>query len=937
MFDVTYPAFLILLAALPFLIFVLRQTKVASSKWRQWLTFSLRCSAIFCAVLALANLQRTHHEQRLAVVFLIDTSDSVAKSERMRAFQKINAAVAKLKPTDLFGIIGFAQETSILQDLRPKAEQPLVTSMDVDATISSAGTDILAALKRAIALLPEGYQRRIVLFSDGIHNAAGTALIDYLPLIQASNVEILTVPLQTVRDALQVHQLQLPAQVRKGQPFSIAAIVETDGSIRTVNATLYHNDVPIYQSEWTLPSGKNQLALPAQQLSEEGIHTYQLKLNVTDEIPENNSAYEVVKVQGKRQAIYVENGEEVGKQGAALPLKTVLVENGFEVEMLSPPEIPTELVNLQRSDVLILSNISADAFSTQQLSNIERYVSELGHGLVVIGGDNAFGPGGYADTALERVLPVEMTPRERKDSIALFFVIDISGSMANYVETQQKIQLAIEGVRAGIRNLKDEDVAGLIGFNTEVYVIAQLTSEHDTLRQAAGTLRPTGGTTKMKEALDKAGDILKAADAKRKHIILLSDGNSAGERSDFLTLANELTRVHIGITTLAIGDADKALLEEVATVGGGRSRYVQNVQELPVILMETVKQTQSYILQEPFQPILTDLDAPLLEGIRMLPRLHGYVATAEKEFAQLFIRSHRDEPILAGWNFGLGKSIAWTSDVKPAWAREWVPWQNFGRFWGQVVNWTLRTEDEDTDFELNVLRQNSQGEVIIDTQRPSQATYHLHVAGPDGSRDIATMQQTTPTRYTGNFRLTDSGAYIVTVKRASDNRKLTATLSFAYPAEYAEFRVNSQLLKSIGIYEPSVNRLVQHSGEPIENRVSLAHTLLIVALILFVLEMILRRMSIANHYLSELWGRLWNKPNQNVPEMLIRLTRKKADAVGAPNSQVAVPMGAARATAAAYKNTHFQNSTEQETGNRDVMSQLLDAKRKARSAYTDDL
>ena len=912
MFNVTHPLFLILLVAMPLLILARRGTNVTAAKWRGWVTLCLRGGALFCAVLALANLQRTHREQHLSVVFLLDTSDSVAREQRAEAFALMNAAIAKLKPTDRFGLIGFAREPAVLLELRSKAAQPPLTAYE---WLAGEGTDILAGLKRAMAMLVDAPQSRIVIFSDGLDNASGTALIDYLQLLKASKVEILTVPLQSVQDALRVQQLQMPTQLRKEQRFRIQAIIETDGDIPTLTGTLSHNGVPIHVAEWTLPRGRHVLELPVQQVREEGIHTYQLKLNVSDAIPENNHAYGVVKIQDKPHILYVES-----EPAHAASLKMVLEENGFIVARLSAAEMPTELVELQRSDALILSNIPADALSTQQLNAIENYVGVLGHGLVVIGGPRAFGPGGYTDTALERILPVEMTPRQRQDSIAMLFVIDTSGSMANYVNARQKIQLAIEGVRAGIRNLKAEDMAGLLGFNTAVHVVSSLTADRGSLIRAVGTLRPTGGTTMMQAALQEAGALLKTTDAKRKHIVLLSDGNSTGERSDFLDLAKQLASARIGITTIAIGDADKTLLSEIAEAGGGSAVFVQNVQELPAVLTETVRETQRYIVQEPFRASLTIPDASIVEGIDSLPILHGYVATAEKEVAQVFIRSHRDEPILAGWRFGLGKSIAWTSDVKPAWAKAWIPWHHFGRFWGQVVNWTLPADDADADFELTLSSRSGKGEAIIDTQRPSQAAYRLHIARPDASQELIAMQQLTPTRYAGNFQIAESGAYLVTAQREGDNATQTETLSFAYPAEYSAFGVNAQLLQRLGHYEPSVEQIAQRSGESVETRASLVQALLIAAVILFVVEMILRRFSITRGYFAEFWARLRGPAEKKIPETLTRLTAKKAEGVPATHTASARSVASSRGVDAPT-----------ETGSSSAMGRLLDAKRKARS------
>ena len=866
MFDFRTPLFLILLAAIPVLIFVQRRTHLGTTKWRKSVTFCLRGAALLCAILALANLHRTHKEQRLAVAFLIDTSESIPRGEYEEAFKQINAAVTKLRNSDRFGIISFAKEASVVAEIRQKQDQLLENTFTelpetlAEQTISRDSTDVLNALKRAITLLPDDYHRRIVLFSDGIHNTGGTSVEDYLPLLSANNVEILTIPLNIVEDAVRVTELQIPSQVRKGQRFEIAAIIETDGSIPKLNATLYRNNALIDEIEWNLEMGRNVLSLPIQQIPEAGNYRYELKLNVTDEIPENNQGYGVVKIQDKPHALYVE-----GDPAQTTYLRTVLEENGFEVETTGPEEMPTELVELQRSDILILSNVSADVLSPAQLQNIENYVQDLGHGLVVIGGERAYGPGGYTDTPLARVLPVKMTPRDRKDTVAVFFVLDTSGSMANYVAGhRRKIDLAIAGISAGIDNLEVDDVAGVISFSAgkQTHVNASLTSDRDMLLQAVGKLKPTGGTTLMKEAIEKAYERLKANDAKRKHIILLSDGKSDEVESDLLALAADTAEAHISITTIAIGDANRALLRQLSEISGGRPVTVENLQQLPTLLMEAVRDTQRYIVQEPFQPVITAPNEPITEGIGTLPQLHGYTATTEKQTAQVFIRSHKDDPILAGWNFGLGKAIAWTSDVKSAWAQEWIPWQNFGKFWGRVVNWTLPAADVNADFDLSGSFQHGIAAVNLDTRSPSQAAYEVRVAGPNGASELIEMQQMTSTRYRGTFQMQESGSYIITAQREDDKR--TEVLSLPYPIEYADFRVNTDLLKTLaagtaGIHDPAPAQISASAGAPTEKQISLAQALLVAAAFLFVVEMILRRYSITNRHIAAFFGRLRGK------------------------------------------------------------------------------
>lgn len=869
MFDLRAPLFLILLVAIPVLIFVQRRTHLGTTKWRKSVTFCLRGAALLCAILALANLHRTHKEQRLAVAFLIDTSESIPRAQYAEAFKQINAAVAKLRPTDKFGIISFGKEASVVSEIRQKQDQLLENTFTeipetlAEQTIRRDSTDVLNALKRAITLLPDDYHRRIVLFSDGIHNTGGTSIEDYLPLLSASNVEILTIPLNAVEDAVRVTELQIPSQVRKGQRFGIDAIIETDGSIPKLNATLYRKNALIDEVEWNLEAGRHVLSLPMQQISEEGNYRYELKLNVTDEIPENNQGYGIVKIQDKPHALYVE-----GDFAQRTHLRTVLEENGFEVEIREPEEMPTELVALQLSDILILSNVSADVLSPAQLQNIENYVQDLGHGLVVIGGKRAYGPGGYTDTALARVLPVEMTPRDRKDTVAVFFVLDTSGSMANYVGGhRRKIDLAIAGISAGIDNLEADDVAGVISFSAgkQADVVSKLTSDRDMLLQAVGKLKPTGGTTLMKEAIEAAYRTLKKNDAKRKHIILLSDGKSDEAASDLLELAAQTAEAHISITTIAIGDANRELLRQLSEISGGHPDTVENLQQLPTLLMEAVRETQRYIVQEPFQPVITAPSEPIIAGIGIPPQLHGYTATTEKQTAQVFIRSHKDEPLLAGWNYGLGKAMAWTSDAKPAWAKEWIPWQNFGKFWGGVVNWVLPAADANADFDLRGSFQRGIATVNLNTRSSSQASYEVRVAGPNGTSEPIEMQQITSTRYKGTFQMQDSGSYIITAQRESDKQKRIEVLSLPYPIEYADFRVNTDLLKMLaagtaGIHDPTSAQIAASAGAPIEKQISLAQALLVAAAFLFVLEMILRHYSITNRHIAAFFGRLRGKP-----------------------------------------------------------------------------
>ena len=904
MFQINNPLFLLLLGIIPILLIINRYTRVEAARWRKIGTLLLRLGAVLCLILALVGLQQKDQEDILSVVFLLDVSDSVPMTQQKAGVEQINTILNELKPTDLVSVILFAEEAAVRVLNRIKAGQSHLTD-DIlsDAEIDRAATNLAGAIQLGLSLPTDRQvgQKRLVVLSDGVQNVGEvTALLD---LARASEIEVFTLPLASEREAeVWVRRLETPSQAQAGEAFSVRAIVETTTDTE-VQVRLYRNDIPVDEPQViALKRGKQPIAF-RQQISEEAVYKYRIELSInpsTGDNPENNMGYGVTRVYGTPHILYIE-----GDTGQTDTLKTILEMNSLAVEVLPPSEFPTDLITLQNSDAIILSNVSADELSGSQMRVIESYVRDLGKGLVVIGGNRAFGKGGYHDTPLEAVLPLEMTPRQKKESLALILVVDASGSMANYVGPDQKIQLAREGVRASIRALDDEDRVGVIGFAAKIKMDYPPTTEHEDILTEVGKLRPGSGT-KMYLALERAYERLQTVDAKQKHILLLSDGKSEG---DFIPLAKRITADKITLSTIAIGDADRALMQAIAEAGSGGHRDVRNISELPKIMADEVRQTQKYIVQEPFQPVINAVNHPVLAGIDYAPKLYGYIATSEKELAQVYIRSHEDHPILAGWNYGLGRSIAFTSDVKPGWGAAWIEWKNFGKFWGQIINWVLPSADGAADFDLTVTHQNGRGEVLINTANTApthEIGFGVRIARPNTDGEAVELHRVTPTQYSGEFAVRERGSYLVTVRKNRDGQvenTVYENLAVAYPTEFAEFETNRQLLTELarqtnGIFEPSPKQITQHRGTAIEHLKPLWSSLLVMSIILFVLEMILRRLSIASGYLTELQmqlGSLRSRERQASSPALSRLRQKKATLI---EETVPKPGGAVPASAA---------------------------------------
>ncbi|MDE0185137.1 MAG: VWA domain-containing protein [Candidatus Poribacteria bacterium] len=829
-----------------------------------------------CLILATVGLQQKSRSDILSVTFLLDVSGSIPSSKQAEGIARINDAVNAMNSEDEFSVIRFAARATIGTPMQPRLTAPTLTSEFLsDTSIDGNATDIASAIQLGMVNLPEARQTRFVLLSDGLQNINDANEI--LDLVEASGIEIFTIPLNAEREnEVWVRDLQVPPRAKADAPFTIRAIVESTTDTQAT-VRLYHNNVPVSTAQTVqLEAGKQVIdSFLPQRIRETRNHVYRVDISAPiDSISENNSAYGLVGVYGRPRILYVESEAE-----NAARLKTVLEKDHFNVDVIAPSGFPTDLALLQGYDAVILSNVSADEIPQSQMVLIDSYVRDLGNGLVAIGGDRAFGVGGYHDTPLERVLPVDMTPKQRKESVALMLVVDASGSMEDYVGADQKIELAIEGVRAAVRVLDEEDRVGLIGFaaNPPIKMFIAPTNEHERINRGVGKLSPGGGT-EMYPSLEKAHEVLKEIDAKQKHIILLSDGKSDGA---FTPLARRIAADQISVTTIAIGDAaGQQLMQSIAREGQGNYKYVRNVSQLPKVFVNAVRQTQKYTIQQSFQPTISEFGSQILAEIGRLPKLYGYIATSGKERAQVIIRSHENHPILAAWNYGLGRAAAFTSDVKPGWGADWIEWKNFGKFWGQVVNWVLAPNQGGGEFNLHVLHRGGEGQVVVDDFDVTRSVrrheggvggvvsetdgFVGHVARPRGGGESIELQRVTPTRYEGGFPIRELGAYHVTVQEKLNGALKSsrrANLIVSYPGEFAEFKTNRQLLAEIsrrtdGIFDPSPDQILERSGKGIEHLKPLSGLLLAASFVLFVVEMILRRVTIASGYLSELRAQL---------------------------------------------------------------------------------
>ena len=86
---------------------------------------------------------------------------------------------------------------------------------------------------------------------------------------------------------------------------------------------------------------------------------------------------------------------------------------------------------------------------------------------------------------------------------------------------------------------------------------------------------------------------------------------------------------------------------------------------------------KSAIFEEPFKPQAGGGQRIHSRHWRRanIPTLRGYVCTTPKPRAEIPLVSDKGDPVLAHWQYGLGRAVAFTSDAKPKWATDWMGWE----------------------------------------------------------------------------------------------------------------------------------------------------------------------------------------------------------------------------------------------------------------------
>lgn len=771
-----------------------RRRGVPDWQWRTGSILRIASAALLIGALLGASIPLT--SDQIATVFVLDRSDSVGRLGEVQGLDASQLAADTAPENGELGIVVSADGARIEQLLIPAEDSTGLSS----STIDGGRSDLAAGLRLAGALLPDDAQRRVVVVSDG-RATSGDAEAE-AEILGGRGIPVDYVLIDSIsgEDAA-VLGVNAPSIVDEGAQIPVEVIVESSAE-QPGRVTLRRDGEVIASQDVLLDAGTNELTFSVDS-SETGLVNFTATVDTPDDFrAENNTARTTVDVDGPAEVLVVE-----GTPNAGDLLATALESSGLVVDVVPATSLPA-LDELIGYDSTVLVDVSANQLTDTQMGALVTATRQLGRGLVTIGGPQSFGTGGYRESQLEEVLPVisDVLDPQRQRQVAQVMALDTSESMgechcadgfdapAGDAGGVNKTEIARAGAARAIANLNSNDEVGVLAVDTsEEWLIdlQQLPSE-DVINAGLSNAVPSGNTD-LSNTLPTAADALLESNAALKHIILFTDGfTSDASLRRMETQAEEIRADGITISVVATGEGAANQLAAIAEAGGGRFYPGRDLTRIPEILVqESILASRNFINEGEFIPVVTDT-SPVVDSLVESPPLLGFTATTSKPTARTLLRiGPEQDPLLATWQVGLGRSTSWTSDANSRWSQFWVDWAGYTDFWSTVVRDTfpvtssgaVRTIVDGDSLTVRAEADSGAGRVIA------------QVTSPDGSTTEVRLREVSPGVFEGTTTADGAGTYAVGVSGADDDAAIGAALaSVSYAAEYRPGDADEALL-----------------------------------------------------------------------------------------------------------------------------------------------
>ena len=838
------PLFLILLAIIPLIWVMIHRSAIKNQSLRSRIFLGgIRSLLALILVLTLSDPVLLKNSDHVNLFYLMDISKSIFGQAEEEALEVIRETSPGMGVEDQAGLIVFGKNPSV--ELAMGSDFNLIPYR---SKLDRSFTNIHEALKLAIGKFPEQGQNRIMLLSDGNQNLDDAVEMAFLA--QSLGIEIYPAPLNTwfKKNEVFVEKMETPESVPLDTPFEIRLLVSSTKAGQGELVLLRNGRVMVNQS-LTLQAGKNVFRF-TDQLTEKGLALYRAVINASfDSVFQNNEGLSFTQGTKRSEILYLSD------QATASPLAQALAQQGLQIVLEPVENLPGSMQRLLEYRAIILDNVNGKKLSFTAMENLEKYVRDLGGGLIMVGGDQSFGLGGYLKTPVEKALPVYMDVPTNLElpGFCLILVLDKSASMAGNLQGKNKLEGAKVAAFSAIEMLNPMDKTGIIAFDSEYQWIVPITRA-DKRREIANKLSSLveGGGTDLYPGLREAFRVLKKVKAAKKHVIVLSDGLT--EKGNFRWLVNSMREERITVSTVSIGsDADVVIMQSIAAWGGGRAYYTDDVEKIPRIFVgETRIAAQKVIVEKDIKPILVS-DHEMLSGFAPadFPAVKGLIITYPKPGSRILLKTD-EGPLLAAWQYGLGRSVAFTSDLGSRWGQDWVKWDRYGQFTAQMIKWVQRKEAM-KNYKPSFIHEEGRGTFSVDVTDDSgrfqnNLELKVKVLFPSKKNQTIILEQIAPGRYQGFFPTEEIGEYYLTLAGPEADSQIFG-YGIPYTQEYSTQEVNEALLERLAsitkgrILSPAddPSRLFNTDSDVREHGNSLWPYLIVISMVLLIADVVIRK------------------------------------------------------------------------------------------------
>ncbi len=808
-------------------------------------------------ILALMGISLDLRDSSVATIFLVDLSDSVGH-QSSQATTLIKEAMEELPENEKIGIVTFGKDTKLEQFVSDKKLFEEFTSEPV-----KSATNLEKAVQSAMSMYPEDVGKRLCIVTDGRENEG--QIINMCTTLTSNQVEVAYLKLgEEVKQEVYVDSMLIPENVNIGDTFSVKVTIQSNVNT-SASLSLYQNDKLKRKENVQLKSGSNTFLFQDTQ-TESGLKGYRVIIEPYEDTNEINNQYVGFTNAKAASSILILEGTPGNANELAKLCKSINV----PYMVMPAGSAPLRMNDLLAYKAIIMVNVYGTDLPKGFMNILESYVKDYAGGVIATGGENSFGMGEYKDTVLEKILPVDMEPKPRQEipKSSYVLVIDHSGSMGSGDGNSKndRLQVAKQAAIKALDTIKDGDFLGVLQFDDTYSWVSKLdkVSDRSAIEDKINGIKIEGGTS-IYPALEEAYQALKEDDAKIKHIILITDGQDSFNQYD--DLMPKIEAAGVTVSSVAIGqDADKKLMMFLAEEGNGRYYEATAESNLPrIFAREILMASDTYIKNREFTPAITKEHEMINEVANEgLPILYGYISTKQKPLANVLLSSDLSEPILAEWRYGLGKTIAFTTDVENKWTARFASFENYPMLWKNMITHVI-TENDNLKDSLQMIQTADGVTLRYETEEYTNETKIEGVyTNEKGESHAITLHATAPGEFETEVELKEIGIYSLSVRKEEKGQAVNSKNTAVARQFSKEYRFDED--------NSSFDRFVQEMGAvkitqgndifniPVTKAstdIMLTNGFLIASILLFFLDILQRRVGVRIlYYVNKVWDQV---------------------------------------------------------------------------------